>query len=131
MYFYGLGACMKFISGWGWGLPVSLLLIILLVRQSLAYLFNDGYFYQHLWPKYLIVVLFSLFCLFIGYRKNLKKKILVIDADSGETLGAAPCKHQLLYFPVQYWALILPILFVLSYKYTDWWQDCRLPLLCF
>lgn len=120
---------MKFISGLGWLVPVLFFAIYYAVRYIVISLFSLEYFFAQLWPKIAIAVLFALCSWLLAYRKNVRSKVLVIDADTGETIGRAPAKHQFLFIPMQYWGLLLIVALIMSVIF-DWWNACELMILC-
>lgn len=97
--------------GLGFLVPVIGIAVLLLSRLGFNVVFGKGYFREHDWPMYATIGLASVAIGLFGYVLNYRMRKVAHDPQTGEVVGRSP-SHALFLVPVQYWALVLPAVFL-------------------
>ena len=71
---------------------------------------SDNYYQANAWPLYLVGAIAGVCAGIMGYLLNYKHRGTIVNEESGESLKTP--SHHLFFIPVEYWALIFPIIFV-------------------
>ncbi|MBY5982283.1 hypothetical protein [Ferrimonas balearica] len=85
--------------GLGWLVPVIAIGLMLLMQLALDGLFGEGTYQGEGWSLWLTLFLIALVVGFFGVAANHRE---------GE--GPHPPQHALFFIPIQYWALLIPLL---------------------
>jgi hypothetical protein len=97
--------------GLGFLVPVIGIAALLISRSAINGVFGKGYFREHDWPMYATIGFASLAIAVLGYLLNYRMRGSVSDPETGEVIGKSP-SHSLFFVPVQYWAIVIPAIFV-------------------
>jgi len=97
--------------GLGFLVPVIGIAVLLLSGWGFEVVFGKGYFRAHDWPMYVTIALASVAIGLFGYVLNYRLRKAVHHPETGEIVGKSP-SHALFFVPVQYWAIVLPAIFI-------------------
>lgn len=97
---------------YGWLVPVLVIFAFVLTQIIVNLMLGDEYYTDNSWPKYVAVTLSSCGIGYLGYFFNFKKRIVIIDEESGNTRKTS--SHTLFFIPIEYWAIIIPLIFLYS-----------------
>lgn len=95
--------------GYGWVLPLVVFLAFLASQVVVDLFQGDGYYSSHEWPKAMAVAFSAVVAAAMGYFLNYRFRKVVVNEETGEVVGKSP-SHSLFFVPVQYWAVIIPLL---------------------
>lgn len=98
-----------FWRGFGWAVPVIAFLSLLLVQMSLNEIFGDGYYEANEWTKTAAIITGAVLIGVLGYIVNYRKRTVVID--EGTSVKTKSASHTLFFIPIEFWAVIVPVLF--------------------
>lgn len=96
--------------GFGWLVPIIFIGVIIGGRLSVdSVLGISNSFKTYEWLSYVLTGIAALMVAALGYFLNHKKKIVIRDEESGKVISKSP-SHSLFFIPIEYWAIILPLL---------------------
>lgn len=99
--------------GLGWLVPVVGFAMMVLTQLAIDSTHGDGFYTANTWPKNVAVAAAAVSVGLLGWYLNHVRRGTIVDEESGEVLGKAP-SHNLFFIPVEYWALIIPAVFLLA-----------------
>ncbi|OAD24009.1 conserved hypothetical protein, membrane [Candidatus Thiomargarita nelsonii] len=104
--------------GLGWLIPVVVFAAFILTQIGVDTVFGvEDYYKTNEWPKYFAIGIASLATALLGFVLNYKKRKIIHDERTGEPIGKSP-SHALFFIPVEYWAILIPAIFILSFNYS-------------
>jgi hypothetical protein len=92
--------------GLGWLVPVFVFAALMLSQLSVDTIYGDGFYTANTWPKQAALIVAAFAVGVLGIYLNHKRRQLLIDEETGETVGKAPA-HSLFFIPVEYWAVVV------------------------
>lgn len=96
--------------GFGWAIPVVSIAVLIGVELGVETAFKEDNYYQlNAWPKYIAAIILAIAIGSLGYVLNYRAKKVVFD-ETDEKNNTRSKPHALFFIPVQYWAIIIPVL---------------------
>ncbi|MFC1578978.1 hypothetical protein ACFL3Y_01155 [Pseudomonadota bacterium] len=102
--------------GYGWLVPVILLASSALMLLIIDPIYGDGYYKAHIWPAVIASLISAIPIGFLGYTLNHKNRLIGFDDETGKTKKSP--SHSLFFIPVEYWSVIVPVLFIWLASYS-------------
>lgn len=100
-------------SGFGFLVPLILIINTVLLQFFINNIFNNPSFYQqHIWPHSLTLCITGIFCYILSCFFKRKKKVY-IDTETKENVILTK-KHGFFFIDIKYWAIILPAIGIIS-----------------
>ena len=106
--------------GLGWLVPVILFSSFVLSQGLVDAIYGEDFYTSNEWPKYLAILICSLGTAFLGYTFNHNKEIKTVGIVPREL--EKPPSHALFFIPIEYWAIIIPALFLWMQNYDGLMQ---------
>jgi hypothetical protein len=93
----------------GWLVPVVFFSVFFLFQVSFDAIYSEGFYKENQWVKNTAIIFGGLCLALLGYFLNHKKRHLSTDTDKPISTD----KHTFFFIPIEFWAIILPVLFTL------------------
>jgi len=103
--------------GFGWSIPVIVFGAFIFFQTALNAIYGEGFYESYEWPKMAAIILSSLLVASLGYLLNYRKRQVIVDPESGKKQNSP--SHTLFFIPIEFWALIIPALFLLMQDHTS------------
>jgi hypothetical protein len=95
--------------GFGWSIPIILFGAFIISQLLLNNLYGEGYYENNEWPKFAAIIASTILIGGLGYFLNYKKRVVVVNEQTGKKEKSK--SHSLFFIPIEYWAIIIPVLF--------------------
>lgn len=102
--------------GFGWAVPVIVIVALVLTQIIVDSVYGRGFYGANEWTKMTAIVAGSVLVAYLGYVLNYRKRIVIVDEDTGKKRKSP--SHSLFFIPVQFWAVIIPALFLWVESYS-------------
>lgn len=93
--------------------PIMAAFSLILTEYLVNILFNQNYYGDHGWPKFIALSIAGLLCLLLGHILNNDEKTY-IDKETGKEVLLRK-KHSFFFIDIEYWGIIFPIIGIISW----------------
>lgn len=93
--------------------PIAAAFSLILTEYLVNVLFNQNYYQDHGWPKFIALSIAGLLCLLFGHLLNNEEKTY-IDKETGKEVIMRK-KHSFFFIAIEYWGIIFPIIGIISW----------------
>lgn len=93
--------------------PIMAAFSLILTEYLVNISFNQNYYQDHGWPKFIALSIAGLLCLLLGHILNDEGKTY-INKETGKEVILRK-KHSFFFISIEYWGIIFPIIGIISW----------------
>lgn len=93
--------------------PITAAFSLILTEYLVNISFNQNYYQDHGWPKFIALSIAGLLCLLLGHILNDEGKTY-INKETGKEVILRK-KHSFFFIDIEYWGIIFPIIGIICW----------------
>ncbi|MBS6005732.1 MAG: hypothetical protein KIB43_02110 [Clostridium baratii] len=93
--------------------PIMAAFSLILTEYLVNISFNQNYYQDHGWPKFIALSIAGLLCLLLGHILNDEGKTYINKENGKEVILRK--KHSFFFISIEYWGIIFPIIGLISW----------------